>query len=168
MSQFLLLSLIALLLCPYTAFADDKPQSNFTSWFSSLFSSHGTASQLSPAAKLELQSKCAKQAREEFISYGYSTSTGNDTLVNHYNEMQNRCYMEITSMNDKGLNKFIQDAFERKIYGSYSQLYRTAGKGADERFETPIMECYVIMPNGEQKTCHSSDEFEALAKQYSE
>src|SRR6266851_3062813 len=59
---------------------------------------------------------------------------------------------------------FRRDGFEGKVYGSY--MWR-ADK-VKKYWEVPPIQCTVTLPSGEEKTCHSSDEFDSLVKEYME
>jgi len=61
-------------------------------------------------------------------------------------------------------SKTLTDAFEGKVYGNY--IWSTQ-KGK-KYWEVPPLECKVTLPSGEEKACHSSDEFDELVKQYME
>lgn len=76
-------------------------------------------------ASLELQEKCAKQARIEFVAQGWNKErlTG---FTNHYNSIVNKCFMEVESHGAASQTPFvptisrtITDAFEGKGYAEY-------------------------------------------------
>jgi hypothetical protein len=120
-------------------------------------------------ATLELQEKCARQARQDFIQLGWDK----DPLAsfsNHYNERLNKCFMLLadtdykTAAPDVFHNKHLEDAFEGKVFGEYSWKSQK-DKGY---WDVPPLECTVTLPSGEQKLCHASEEFDDLIKAYME
>ncbi len=124
---------------------------------------------LSKTAELELQEKCAKQAREEFKLYGWDKHEM-AVVSNHYNTRLNRCFMQIQDTDAKTVrgtivtSRTVSDAFEGKIYASY--IWSTQKN--KKYWEVPPLECKVTLLSGEEKLCHSSDEFDELLKQYME
>jgi hypothetical protein len=130
---------------------------------------------LSATANLELQEKCAKQAREQFkldrrdyeedAAKAGAAKEDYAVFTNHYNEKLNKCFM-VTESQVSGTTtyKFLSDAFERKLYGSYN-WQMVPGK---KYWEVPPRTCTVTLPTGEEKICHSSDEFDELIKYYME
>jgi hypothetical protein len=58
----------------------------------------------------------------------------------------------------------VRDAFEGKRYGTYVWHTETSKK----YLVVPPFTCEVTLPTGEQKACHSMDEFEELVKVYME
>lgn len=125
----------------------------------------GKLTSTSKAATLDLQEKCAKQASEEFKSY-WEDREGAD-FTDHYNAKLNKCFMRIQwfdTIAGVTIERALFDAFEGKEYGSYSW------KPVKNKrpWEVPPFACTVTLPSGEERICHSSDEFEALLKQYME
>jgi hypothetical protein len=110
---------------------------------------------MSKTASLDLQERCAKQAREEFLKLGWARQEA-ASFMNHYNQKLNKCFMEVEKTDEKGEWKSVFDAFEGKVYGLF-------GQGAHGGTM-----CNVTLPSGERRICHSSDEFDALVKQYME
>jgi len=117
----------------------------------------------SNTARLDLQAKCAKQARE-FLS-----QFDNRDVVetrNHYNAGLNKCFVETRTVSfafgSRSESKVLTDAFEGKDYGSYIFV----AKPHEADWQVSPAECKVTLPSGEETTCHSSDEFDALIKQY--
>jgi hypothetical protein len=118
------------------------------------------------SASFEFQEKCAKQAKE------YLSQFDNHDVVeslNHYNAKLNKCFVETRSESfsngyPHSETKILTDAFEGKDYGEYIFI-STPNK--PDYLGSPA-ECEVTLPSGEETTCHSSDEFDALVKQYME
>jgi hypothetical protein len=119
----------------------------------------------SRSTALDLQEKCAKQAREEFKLYGWDKREMAG-LSNHYNVKLNKCFMEIGDTDAKSVpgtivtSETVSDAFEGKEYGTY--IWSTQ-KGR-KYWEVPPLRCKVTLPSNEEKICHSSEEFDALVK----
>jgi hypothetical protein len=115
------------------------------------------STQKATATGLELQAKCAEQARKQFIDGGYLTMplTGYES---HYNSDLNKCAIQINSIDGKtaGRTRSVFDAFEGKEYGS---VYTVRGD---------TMFCTVKLPSGESKRCQSHEEFDNLVKVYME
>jgi hypothetical protein len=114
-------------------------------------------------ASLELQEKCAKQAKE-FLS-----QFRNDDVVetlNHYDVGLNKCFVETRTSSfmsgNHGESEILTDAFEGKNYGVY--IFWSEPNKPD--WQVSPSECKVTLPSGAETTCHSSDEFDALVKQY--
>jgi hypothetical protein len=120
-------------------------------------------------ANFDLQERCAKQATEEYKRQGYTTHQMAD-FTNHYDNRLNKCFMQIQDTDTHTIpgtiitSKQLADAFEGKVFGNY--IWRTQ-KGK-KFWEVPPLECDVILPSGEKTVCHSSEEFDALVKQYME
>ena len=122
----------------------------------------------SQIASLELQGRCAKQAREIFRLEGW-TEEQNATFENHYNEKMNKCFIAERSMskwksNDDTIfiSRNLTDAFEKKSYASYGWK---GVKGETAAAVVPFV-CYVTPPSGEQQKCHSEKEYDELVKVY--
>jgi hypothetical protein len=119
-------------------------------------------------ASLELQEKCAKQAREEFKTY-WEGREGAD-FSNHYNTKLNKCFIRIqyidskTARGDIWTYRTLFDAFEGKEYAEYTWKSDKVKK----YWEVPPIVCKVTLPSGEEQICHSSEEFDAFVKQYIE
>jgi hypothetical protein len=116
-------------------------------------------------ASLELQGRCAKQAAEAFKALGYSSEDMTD-FTNHYSSTLGRCFIVVadTKVINKVpiVDKMLADAFESKVYGTYSWSNREGKKF----WEVAPSDCTVTLPSGEEKTCTSSAEWDALAKAY--
>lgn len=116
-------------------------------------------------ASLELQEKCAKQARE------YLSQFENKNLVdtqNHYNVGLNKCFVETQSesfeLGNRVESKVLTDAFEGKDYGTFIFI----SKPNQSDYLVPPVECEVMLPSKGETVCKSSDEFDALVNQYME
>jgi hypothetical protein len=117
------------------------------------------------SASLELQEKCAKQS-QEFLSQFENSDL--HEAVNHYNVRLNKCFIETRRvkfmLGNHTISEVLSDAFEGKDYGSY--IFVSKPDVAD--YLVSPVECNVTLPTGEVKNCKSSDEFDALVKQYME
>lgn len=124
---------------------------------------------LTKSKTLDLQEQCAKQAREEFKFMKWDKEPL-ASYTNHYNAKLNKCFVEIQSTDAKTAppdiitNKTVSDAFEGKGYGEY--IWKS--DRVKKYWEVPPLQCKVTLPSGEDKFCHSSDEFDQLLKQYME
>ena len=124
---------------------------------------------MSRTATLDLQEKCARQAREEFRLYGWDKHEMAD-VSNHYNAKLNKCFMQIQDTDAKTVrgtivtSKSISDAFEGKVYADY--IWSTQKN--KKYWEVPPLVCKVTLLSGEEKICHSSGEFDELVKQFME
>jgi hypothetical protein len=125
------------------------------------------------APSLELQEKCAVQSRTEFKTEGWDKEQGTSYL-NHYDPTLKKCFLEIeqTSVEKfartaKGhpvpfTSLMVSDAFEGRSYASYSWRNPEGKKYWDV---APAV-CTVTFPaSGEQQTCQSKEEFDALVAQ---
>lgn len=116
---------------------------------------------------LDLQEKCATQARKEFNELGWNKNAMAG-FSNHYNTRLNKCFMQIQNTDTRSVkgailtSRAVSDAFEGVVYGSY--IWSTE-KGK-KYWEVPPLECKVTLLSGEEKSCHSSEEFDSLVKQY--
>jgi hypothetical protein len=119
-------------------------------------------------ASLELQEKCARQAREEFKTYWEFRESADFT--DHYNTKLNKCFILIQFVDTKTVSgdiwtyKELFDAFEGKDYAEYDWKMDKLKK----YWEVPPIVCKVTLPSGEETICRSSDEFNSLVKQYME
>ncbi|MDP9262974.1 MAG: hypothetical protein M3O85_01490 [Acidobacteriota bacterium] len=123
----------------------------------------------SKAANLDAQEKCAKQAHEVFKSFGWDKEQF-AALSNHYNPRLGRCFVRFDNTDAKTApgtiwdNTTVLDAFEEKPYAQY--MWHTE---KDKKYwEVAPFMCKVTIPSGEEKICHSSEEFDALVKYYME
>ena len=116
---------------------------------------------------LDLQEKCAKQASEEFNLEGGNQKEGG-SFLSHYDGKLKKCFVETLDAGvDKifhkpEVNRLVTDAFEGRIYAQYSWMNLK-----DEKYwDVAPSICKVTFPaSGEQRTCHSSKEFDSLVKQ---
>jgi hypothetical protein len=127
---------------------------------------------LEPASKtanIDLQQKCARQAREAFSHDYLGSLEPNDPFTNfenHYNGQLGKCFILITKTiinprdNTESKSGMLSDAFEGKDYASYFSTYYGSSRG------TVLSLCSVTLPSGEKRACHSSDEFDDLIKGY--
>jgi hypothetical protein len=121
------------------------------------------------STSLELQSKCAEQARAVYNADGWNVEKM-ARFTNHYNQKLNKCFIQIeqtdtkTSSSHIWMSKNVSDAFERKEYGDY--MWRS--DKVKKYWEVPPVICKVMLPSGEEKFCHSTDEVDTLIKQYME
>ncbi len=119
-------------------------------------------------ATLDLQEKCAKQALKEFKNYWEDRPMAD--FRNHYNVKLNKCFMQVQSLDlhtapgRRYFYKILYDAFEGKDYAEYAHM--SEKNKAD--WEVPPFMCKVTLLSGEERICHSPEEFDALVKQYME
>jgi type II secretory pathway pseudopilin PulG len=111
-------------------------------------------------SSLELQDRCSRQAALAFKNSGLAEAKLHD-YENHYNEKLDRCLVLMRASDPAAggevfVQRFLVDAFENKPIGQF---------GGTRRGTTPDL-CTVTMPSGEEKQCHTLDEFEELAKTY--
>jgi hypothetical protein len=118
----------------------------------------------------ELHVKCGEQARKVFDDSGYPKSEF-AMYENHYSAKLDKCMMQVLhtdahTAREKMISTYVNvlDAFEGKQYGTYVWHTETSKK----YLVVPPISCEVTLPTGEQKICHSMDEFEGLVKVYVE
>ncbi len=118
-------------------------------------------------AKLELQGKCANQAKASYAEGGWLKEQL-ATYTNHYNPKLTKCFMEVQSTTVQGgdvfNNKYVSDAYEGKNYAEYAWK---AEKGKKYWEVAPFM-CKVEKLSGEVVYCKTTEEFEELVKQFME
>jgi hypothetical protein len=112
-------------------------------------------------ADLNLQQKCAEQARKEFTAWGWAKNPM-ASFENHYNSHLNKCFMLISDMSTVGdttfTNKNLSDAFEGRSYAEY--MWHTV---KDKKYwEVSPSLCKVTLPSGEDTFCQSDVEFDDL------
>ncbi len=128
-------------------------------------------SQLQTASKataLDLQEKCARQAREIFKSNGWEKQQLAG-FGSHYNAEANKCFMVIENTSEITPNsgvfirsKILLDALYGSIYGQY--MWRSE---KDKKYwEVKPFSCNVILASGEKKLCQSQDEFDEMLKSF--
>lgn len=113
---------------------------------------------------LELQEKCARQAREVFKGDGLDKAPF-ASFSNHYNEKLNKCFVLLENHVIAGeavTSTRLDDAFEGKVFGNY--LWQTEKN--KKYWEVPPLACNVVLESGEEKVCKSSEEFNQLIKPY--
>jgi hypothetical protein len=124
----------------------------------------------SGVTSFEIQERCARQAEHQFQALGYSSSSQEplSSFESHYNPNLKVCFMRIrnfsTSSGSPSNTDIVFDAVEGTPYGSYNWI-NTKGK---KYWEVAPWDCEATPPNMEKKTCHSSEEFNLLMKQYME
>jgi hypothetical protein len=120
---------------------------------------------MAETVSLEMQGKCAKQAAVSFAESGWKRTALVD-YTNHYNAGLNKCFIEITSTEIEhggpSHSTILADAFEGKVYGRYLWI-NSQGK---KWWEVTPTECTVTTVSGDEKSCSSSEEFDALVKAY--
>jgi hypothetical protein len=114
----------------------------------------------SEATVLDLQEKCAKQAREMFKADGWDKQPLAG-FGNHYNAAMNKCFVVIenTSLDTSGvetITKILLDAFEGSAYGQYIWFSNKV---------KPFL-CYALLASREKKLCQSKDEFDEMLRNY--
>jgi hypothetical protein len=121
------------------------------------------------SANLDMQEKCAKQARIEFNRAGFDKDeTANFT--NHYNPKLNKCFVDIFSAKSHltpyvpTAFRSVSDAFEGKGFGEYMWINNSGKK----YWEVKPFVCKVTLLSGEEKYCESDKEFDELVKIYME
>lgn len=121
----------------------------------------------SKVSSLDLQEKCARQAYEQFRQSGWDKEP-TAGFSNHYDETLNKCFVLIENTDAKTApgtiwtNKTLVDAFEGKVFGTYS-WHTVKNK---KYWEVPPFECKAALPSGEEKICKSPAEFDELIKPY--
>jgi hypothetical protein len=122
---------------------------------------------VSKRTTLELQERCAKQARAEFKGDG-NDKTPMTGFVNHYNAKLDKCFMEVTNSSSSGksyvptIYRSVSEAFEGKVYAEY--FWRNdEGK---KYWEVPPIMCKVTLLDGEERFCKTTEEYEELIKVY--
>jgi len=118
----------------------------------------------------EVQRSCAAQAGKIFAAAAYPKSDF-AAYASHFAAKLDKCMMRVLHTdvqtargNVIWLNVNVLDAFDGRQYGTYTWHTVTSKKF----LIVPPATCEVTLPTGEQKTCHSMDEFEALVKVYTE
>jgi hypothetical protein len=106
---------------------------------------------------------CAKQARQQFEDTGWNTDS-RAHYIDHYNERWKTCFVEVEKMGVTGkgwtyVYKTVGDA-EGREYADY--MWGAYDTSAD----VPPSICRVILSSGEEIECHSSYEFDELAKEF--
>jgi hypothetical protein len=118
-------------------------------------------------AEFDLQDRCAQQALRAFNATGLQH---NETAgyTNHYSNRLKKCFIETQATDVVGdtiwTYKTLSDAYEGKVYGSYS-WHTVKGK---KYWEVPPFEC-TMYPDGSESSlevCKSGAEFDEFVRQY--
>jgi hypothetical protein len=124
----------------------------------------------SRTASLDLQGKCSKQAWDTYDQSGWKKEQM-ASFTNHYNEKMNKCFILIqNTTQSKPFDgtffnyKVLMDAFEGKSYGEYDWQSDKAKK----YWEVAPFLCKGTLLSGEEKACHSANEFDEIVKLYME
>lgn len=127
------------------------------------------SSMLPSAGSLDLQEKCAKQADAQYAAERAAWEGQRQKItsyVNHYNSKLGKCFIEIrhspVQKKSHELDIDVLDSFEGKVRAEYWST-----EGAEVKTDVPLY-CYVRLPSGEERFCHTYDEFEELEKQLTE
>jgi len=132
--------------------------------------------QLADKSKLEslqLQEKCAEQAKKVFHSLGYKDTQQNlntDVYQSHYNTKLGKCFMAVESTNmttspgTQFTNRILLDAFEQREYAEYTWMSRKDKK----YWEVPPTVCKLIESSTSEQICKSEDDYKAFVAKYVE
>jgi hypothetical protein len=138
----------------------------------------------SPAPSIDMQEKCAAQAKKSFDEAGWNKgglptsnsewNTANSqptSYTDHYSSKLNKCFIEVNSpmQSQPGSStiwtyKVLWDAYEGRTYAAYS-WHTVEGK---KYWEVPPFEC-ATYPDGteaSQQLCTSEQEFDAFVAKY--
>lgn len=120
---------------------------------------------LPKAQPLDLQIKCAEQARVAFLQAGYKQPDIAD-YQSHYNAKLGRCIIETQNTSSQGKELFtfrnVYDAVERRDFGTY--VWRA--DPVRKYWEVAPFQCEVDAADGEKQLCHSEEEFSKLVQTY--
>lgn len=115
-----------------------------------------------------LEAKCVDQARKVFDESAYPKNEF-AAYENHYSAKLDKCVMRVLhtdahTSRGRMVSTYVDvmDAFQGKQYGTYVWHTETNKKF----LIVPPVTCEVTLPTGEQKICHSMDEFEELVNVY--
>lgn len=132
--------------------------------------------QLADKSKLEnlqLQEKCAEQAKKVFHALGYKDvqqGLNTDAYQSHYNTKLGKCFMAVESTNMTTtpgtlfINRVLLDAFEQREYAEYTWMSRNDKK----YWEVPPTICKLIESSTSEQICKSEDEYKAFVAKYVE
>jgi hypothetical protein len=122
---------------------------------------------------LQLQAKCAEQAKKVFHELGYKDTQQNlntDIYQSHYNTKLGKCFMAVEST-DMTTNpgtqftyRFLMDAFEQREYAEYTWMSRKDKK----YWEVPPTICKLMESSTKVQVCKSEDEYKAFIARYIE
>lgn len=122
----------------------------------------------STKASLDLQEKCARQARAEFKESGWEKEAM-ASFINHYDDELNKCFLLVTNTSPSAstpgqflTNAILTDAFESKAFG----MFMTESQKDKKYWEVKPFMCYVVAPSGEQQKCESRGEFDGMIQRY--
>ncbi|MEW9580595.1 hypothetical protein [Paraburkholderia sp. DGU8] len=122
---------------------------------------------------LQLQERCAEQAKKVFHALGYKEVQQNlnsDSYQSHYNTRLGKCFMAIESDNrttipgKEFINRVLLDAFEQREYAEYTWMSSENKK----YWEVPPMNCKLMEPSTSEQICKSEDEYKAFVAKYVE
>lgn len=116
-----------------------------------------------------MQEKCATQADKVFRGLGYkltgSRENYSEVLQSHFNPHLNKCFMTIETMDREGTrSRLLLDAFEQREYAEYFWMVDKVKKF----WENPPKICMEVPLSGDERLCHSDDEYKTIVKRYME
>jgi len=113
-------------------------------------------------SNIELQSKCASQARKIFGDLGYGE---NDHFENHFNENLGKCFVYISSDTIKRGSvmqiRLLLDAFENREFGRFMNYKEREGNA----WVQYSFQCTGFLPSGKNISCDSEQDFDKLKNQ---
>ncbi len=125
-------------------------------------------------ASLAEQKACGEQVKllSESEDRSIQKNVFHTTFASHFDTASGACYMTTTSPHYSTCtaecawvyNHGINDAFEDRIVGLYSETHIHSEKGDDKRVGGAF--CIIYPPGQPEITCKSEDEFNALAQKY--
>jgi hypothetical protein len=135
-----------------------------------------TSGTLARSQSIDLQEKCASQARmayqeSEREDRGQSRmlgalATGSSAYQSHYNAKLQKCLMLIDQTQAVGdqasTGATLTDANERRVYAVYIWL----GSENEKHSELPPIVCELIPSFGDRRICTSREEFDAFVAPY--
>lgn len=134
---------------------------------------HSQIADKSRLESLQLQEKCAEQAKKVFHELGYKDSQQNgnvDSYQSHYNIKLGKCFLAIESMNitttpgTQFINRVLLDAFEKREYAEYTWM-----SDKDRKYwEVPPKVCKLIPSSKNEQICKSDDEYKTFVASYME
>ena len=122
---------------------------------------------------IDAQTNCSKQAKEFFDYFeNENSSKSSNEFSNHFNSQKNKCFvlikdyaqMTLGGELSAGSSKYLYDAIEKKLYGSYSWMSRSNKK----YWEVPPLWCeeYANGEKSDLKNCKTEDEFDSFVSEY--
>lgn len=133
----------------------------------------GQLANKSKLENLQLQEKCAEQAKKVFHALGYKDTQQNldtDIYQSHYNTKLGKCFMAVESTNittspgTQFTNRILLDAFEQRAYAEYTWMSRKDKK----YWEVPPTICRLIESSTNEQVCKTEDEYKAFIAKYVE